>query len=151
LIDSKYNLISILEQQRQTIIIEAVTKGKNLNVKMQDSGIDWIGEIPEHWKIRRIKYLVNKMNRVAKEEHEVITAFRDGQVTLRKNRREDGFTFSIKEIGYQGINVGDLVVHQMDAFAGAIGISDSEGKSSPVYTVCAARNDKEVYLPYLCE
>lgn len=57
-------------------------------------------------------------------------------VTLRRNRREGGFTFATQEIGYQGIRRGDLVIHAMDAFAGAIGVSDSDGKSTPVYAAC---------------
>ncbi|MEU5594508.1 restriction endonuclease subunit S [Streptomyces sp. NPDC020298] len=61
-----------------------------------------------------------------------MTAFRDGQVTLRERRRTEGYTNAIQEIGYQGIRAGDLVVHGMDGFAGAIGVSDSDGKSSPV-------------------
>lgn len=65
----------------------------------------------------------------------VVTAFRDGQVALRSRRRTDGFTEAIQEIGYQGIRKGDLVIHAMDAFAGAIGVSEDDGKSSPVYTV----------------
>ncbi|HBR1848153.1 TPA: restriction endonuclease subunit S [Klebsiella quasipneumoniae subsp. quasipneumoniae] len=65
-----------------------------------------------------------------------MTAFRDGQVTLRTNRRTDGFTNSVKEIGYQGVRRNDLVIHAMDGFAGAIGVSDSDGKCSPVCSVC---------------
>lgn len=66
----------------------------------------------------------------------MVTAFRDGQVTLRSSRREEGFTFAVKEIGYQGVRKGDLVIHGMDGFAGAIGVSESDGKCSPVYSVC---------------
>ena len=62
----------------------------------------------------------------------VVTAFRDGQVTLRSNRRQDGFTNAVEEIGYQGVRSGDLVIHSMDGFAGAIGVSESDGKASPV-------------------
>ncbi|MGW2102473.1 hypothetical protein ACWCPX_33205 [Streptomyces olivaceoviridis] len=62
----------------------------------------------------------------------IVTAFRDGQVTLRENRRLEGFTNALQEIGYQGIRRGDVVVHGMDGFAGAIGVSDSDGKASPV-------------------
>src|SRR5690606_7657120 len=47
-----------------------------------------------------------------------------------------GFTESLKEIGYQGIRRGDLVIHAMDAFAGAIGVADADGKGTPVYSVC---------------
>ena len=50
-----------------------------------------------------------------------VTCFRDGMVTLRKNRRLRGFTEAIYEFGYQGIRKGDLVIHAMDAFAGAVG------------------------------
>lgn len=78
----------------------------------------------------------------------MVTAFRDGTVTLRENRRTEGYTFAQKEIGYQGIRCGDLVVHEMDAFAGAIGIADSEGKGTPVYTVLRARDEKQVDLHY---
>jgi type I restriction enzyme S subunit len=57
-------------------------------------------------------------------------------VTLRKNRRLQGFTEAIFEFGYQRIRKGDLLIHAMDAFAGAVGVSDSDGKCTPVYAVC---------------
>ncbi|MCY7690924.1 restriction endonuclease subunit S [Bacillus altitudinis] len=59
LIISKNKLIDLLEQQCQSIITEAVTKGLNPNVKMKDSGVEWIGEIPEHWGIKKIKNIAN--------------------------------------------------------------------------------------------
>ena len=104
--------------------------------KMKNSGVEWLGEMPEHWKFERGKWLFMKMERPAHDTDEVITCFRDGVVTLRKKRRTAGFTESIKEIGYQGIRIGDLVIHAMDAAAGAIGVSDSDGKGTPVYAVC---------------
>jgi type I restriction enzyme S subunit len=91
--------------------------------------------------MERAKWLFRKMERPVRPEDETITCFRDGEVTLRKNRRTEGFTESLKEIGYQGIRKGDLVIHEMDAFAGAVGVSDSEGKSSPVYTVCQPKQN----------
>ncbi|TZE82098.1 restriction endonuclease subunit S [Calorimonas adulescens] len=57
LIADKEKLIELLQEKRQAIITEAVTKGLNPNVRMKDSGIDWIGEIPEHWHVKKIKYL----------------------------------------------------------------------------------------------
>ena len=103
--------------------------------------MEWLGDVPEHWQIVRTKDIFNHRKEEALEDDEIVTAFRDGQVTLRKNRRTDGFTNSIKEHGYQHINSGDLVIHEMDAFAGAIGVSDSSGKSTPVYSVCYAKNE----------
>ena len=57
LIADKEKLIELLQEKRQAIITEAVTKGLNPNVRMKDSGVEWIGEIPEHWEVKRIKYL----------------------------------------------------------------------------------------------
>lgn len=111
----------------------------------KESNIAWLGEIPAHWDITRGKNLYRKMNRPVNDGDEVITCFRNGEVTLRKNRRTTGFTESLKEIGYQGIKKGDLVIHVMDAFAGAIGVSDSDGKGTPVYSVCQAKGEANNY------
>ncbi len=141
--------ISILEDYSKSVITEAVTKGLNPYVEMKDSGIAWIGERPKRWEIVRGKYILTLLSKSVKEDDGVITCFRDGEVTLRNNRREGGFTMSDKEIGYQGIDVGDLVVHGMDGFAGAIGISDSRGKGSPVLNVLDTIHNKKYIMYYL--
>ena len=94
--------------------------------------------------------LFSRQQRGVREGDGVVTAFRDGQVTLRSNRRQDGFTNAVEEIGYQGVRAGDLVIHSMDGFAGAIGISESDGKASPVvhcYTPSAGADAR--YYAYL--
>lgn len=141
--------IDTLEQYKRSVITATVTKGLNPDVEMKDSGIEWIGEIPVTWDIIRGKYLLKYLQKPVKEDDGVITCFRDGEVTLRSNRREDGFTMSDKEIGYQGIDAGDLVVHGMDGFAGAIGISDSRGKASPVLNVMDTKQNKRYIMYYL--
>lgn len=98
--------------------------------------IEWMGALPITWAVDRAKWILKKVDRPVRPDDEVVTCFRDGQVTLRKNRRTTGFTEATAEVGYQGIRRGDLVIHQMDAFAGAVGISDSDGKATPVYSVC---------------
>ena len=117
--------------------------------KMTARGVAWIGEMPEDWTVKRGKFTLKLLNRPVKETDDVITCFRDGEVTLRTNRRTDGFTVSVKEIGYQGIEPGDLVIHGMDGFAGSIGISDSRGKSSPVLVVCDTDENKRYIMYYL--
>jgi len=107
--------------------------------------IPWVDSMPAHWDVQRGKAVYKKLNRLTREIDEVVTCFRDGVVTLRKNRRTTGFTESIKEIGYQGIRRDDLVIHVMDAFAGAIGVSDSDGKGTPVYSVCESKADLNNY------
>ncbi len=116
--------------------------------KYKNSNNPWMGEIPEHWEIKRVKWILQREKREIRPEDDVVTAFRDGQVTLRKNRRADGYTIAIQEHGYQGIRVGDLVIHGMDAFAGAIGVSDSDGKASPVYNACTLKGEGNIW--YFC-
>ncbi len=128
-----------------------LTKTYEKYLEYKDSGIPWIGDIPKDWKVSRGKNLFKKMARKPLPNDEIVTAFRDGTVTLRKNRREDGFTMADKEIGYQRILKGDLVIHGMDAFAGAIGVSDSNGKASPVYSACQPlkKNSSKYYSSLL--
>lgn len=141
--------IDVLEQYKRSVITETVTKGLNPEAEMKDSGIQWIGMMPSHWDCIRGKYILKYIQKPVREDDGVITCFRDGEVTLRSNRREDGFTMADKEIGYQGIDVGDLVVHGMDGFAGAIGISDSRGKASPVLNVLDTEQNKRYIMYFL--
>ncbi len=117
----------------------------------KNSGVYYIPQIPSEWNVLKGKILFKQEKRPVNKEDEIVTCFRDGEVTLRKNRRLEGFTNSLKEIGYQGIRKGDLVIHNMDAFAGAIGVSDSDGKGTPVYAVCTPiREDaNQFYYCYL--
>lgn len=116
---------------------------------MRKSGIPWAENIPDTWKVRRGKTILTLLSRPINDDDEIITCFRDGEVTLRKNRREEGFTVALQETGYQGIEPGDLVVHGMDGFAGAIGISDSRGKATPVLNVMDSSQNKRYLMYYL--
>jgi len=119
--------------------------------KYKNIDLLWLKTIPEHWDLKRAKTMLEKVNRPVEDSDDTVTCFRDGVVTLRKNRRTTGFTESMKEIGYQGVRKGDLVIHQMDAFAGAVGVSDSNGKSTPVYSVCIPKSDiyNNYYYAYI--
>lgn len=115
--------------------------------EMKDSGLQWAAKIPKTWMVKKGKYFLNIQTLPVREDDGVITCFRDGEVTLRSNRREEGFTISTTEAGYQGINQGDLIVHGMDGFAGAIGISDSRGKATPVLNNLETAENKR-YMMY---
>ncbi|GAL85564.1 putative restriction endonuclease [Sporocytophaga myxococcoides] len=59
LISKKEELLKLLAEKRTALITKAVTKGLNPDVKMQDSGVEWLGEIPEHWEVKKIKFVAN--------------------------------------------------------------------------------------------
>ena len=134
-IRAKRKLIALLNEQKQAVIHRAVTGGLEPNVAVLERG-QFLGRIPTQWTMLRAKLLFQQVVPPIPEHAEQVTCFRDGQVTLRRNRRTTGFTNAIWELGYQGIAPGQLVLHSMDAFAGAIGVSDSAGKCSPEYVIC---------------
>ena len=138
--------IDTLEAYKRSVITEAVTKGLGKSAPVKDSGIPWIGMIPEHWKASKIKYEIFPVEKRTTERDGIITCFRDGEVTLRSKRREEGFTVSLTEHGYHGVDIGDLVIHGMDAFAGAIGCSDSRGKTTPVVHVCKTTGNNRFFM-----
>ena len=108
--------------------------------------LKWLGGIPHDWNLVKLKHLFSLVKRPVRPGDEIVTCFRDGTVTLRSKKRTEGFTNAVQEIGYQGIRAGDLVIHAMDAFAGAVGVSDSDGKSSPVYSTCVPISN-DIALP----
>ncbi|MBQ7384543.1 MAG: restriction endonuclease subunit S [Clostridia bacterium] len=141
--------ITQYKKLKQAIISHTVVSGIRGERGMRPSGIEWIGNIPQDWDILRGKVVLRILERPVEDNDGVITCFRDGEVTLRSNRREEGFTLSLQEAGYQGIEPGDLVVHGMDGFAGAIGISDSRGKGTPVLNVMDSTQNKRYIMYYL--
>jgi type I restriction enzyme S subunit len=105
---------------------------------------------PREWPRTPAKFLFRRVLREPRDEDGIVTAFRDGVVTLRSNRRVEGFTNALQEIGYQGLRRGDLVIHSMDGFAGAIGVSDADGKASPVVHAYVATSGADArYYAYL--
>lgn len=112
------------------------------------SRIPWVPRLPEHWRVERGAVVARPVRRPVRAEDGVVTAFRDGQVVLRTKRRTDGFTEAVQEIGYQGVCVGDLVIHSMDAFAGAIGVAEDNGKMSPVAHLYAPVDSDARYLAH---
>jgi type I restriction enzyme S subunit len=135
-IKAKRKVIALLNEQKQAIIHRAVTRGLDPSGPLSTDSIPFLDHLPARWPVFRAKLLFRQVVSPIPDGAEIVTCFRDGEVTLRRNRRTTGFTNAIWELGYQGITTGQLVLHSMDAFAGAIGVSDSSGKCSPEYVIC---------------
>ncbi len=103
---------------------------------LQQTDLAWLPTCPGHWRIVRPKTILRRMQRPVRLCDEVVTCFRDGEVTLRHSKKPLGIMESLQEVGYQGVREGDLVIHDLDAYAGAIGVSDSDGKTTPACAVC---------------
>ncbi len=151
LIEKKQRLVEALKTKIQDFADLVVTGHDDPHRAMRTVGSPWLRLIPDDWELKKAKHLFRQMDRAPLEGDGVVTAFRDGQVCLRSRRRTDGFTMAILEVGYQHICAGDLVIHSMDAFAGAIGVSEDDGKATGEYVVCTPRSQEanSEYFSYL--
>lgn len=113
------------------------------------SETEGLGSLVASWPVAPCRRVLERVKRNCDLNDPIVTAFRDGQVTLRSNRRVDGFTEADKSLGYQGVLPGDLVVHSMDGFAGAIGVSDSPGRMSPVVQIYRVPDGDARYVAYV--
>lgn len=87
----------------------------------------------------QFRRLFEPLSRPVPTGAEIVTAYTDGEVTLRSNRRLDGYHEAADLSGFQGVRAGDFVVHGLDILRGSVGVSDSDGAISAVCTVCAPR------------
>ncbi|MFF3854143.1 restriction endonuclease subunit S [Micromonospora sp. NPDC002575] len=124
LISKKMAILRLIEEKIDSRILHIVGESSLAN---PGSGLPTL-------PVRRV---LNKLSRPRPANGNMITAFRDGQVTARSLRRSEGYTLtSDVEPQGQGVEVGDVVIHGLDGFAGAIGTSEAAGSCSPVYHVC---------------
>jgi type I restriction enzyme S subunit len=135
LVDEQKRLIELLKEKRQAVISQAVTMGLDPNVPMKDSGVEWLGQVPSHWKSVRLKTLFRQEKRQGFPDKEVLSVYREFGV-IPKDSRTDNFNKTPEDLtNYQLVRAGDLVVNKMKAWQGSLGISGLEGITSPDYVV----------------
>lgn len=130
-------MIEELKAYKQSVITEAVTKGLNPNVPMRNSGIDWIGDIPEHWEVRRIGRLFrlrDEKNYKPMEEVQLLSLY-TGIGVFPHGEQEERGNKAVTVEGYKVVHKDDIVVNIILAWMGAIGVSDYDGVTSPAYDV----------------
>ncbi len=134
----KEEQIALLKERRQILIQQAVTRGLNPDAPMKDSGINWIGEIPAHWEVRRNFTLFKEMKNAGSAELPVLSVSIHSGVS-REELSEDENIRSIIKIedrsAYKEVLVGDIAYNMMRAWQGGIGAVHTHGMVSPAYVV----------------
>lgn len=121
-----------------------------IHSKMKDSGINWIGQVPQHWQVSSI----NKMTKVVSIKNhpaaELLSVYRDFGV-IPKSSRDDNHNRASEDLtGYKYVKKGFLVINKMKAWQGSLGVSNYNGIVSPAYIICKVnKNIKKEYLHYL--
>lgn len=140
--------IKSLKEYKKSLISECVTKGLNSKIlEFKDSGIPWIGQIPKHWEIIRLGYICNKLNRKIDENDEPLICSNKGQVAFR-DKNACGKMLSENHT-MQGIQVGDIAIHGMDTWHGAIAYSNLKGKITGVVHVCDSKENNKFIVYFL--
>lgn len=132
--------IDLLEEYKKSVITEAVTKGLNPDAEMKDSGVEWIGEIPKHWEIIRIGYILGEIDRrsiTGMEESlsvsQVLGVVPSSQIAVPST--------ASTMVGQKIVEPGELVLNKLKAHLGVCFVSNYKGLVSPDYAVYKA-NEK---------
>lgn len=134
--------IENLEQYKKSVITEAVTKGINPDAKMKDSGSKWISQVPEHWKMDKLKYNLVVHEVKGYGDKEVLSLYRELGI-VQKNSRDDNHNVTSEDTSkYKYVRKGDFVINKMKAWQGSVAVSDYEGIVSPAYYVYEFINKK---------
>jgi type I restriction enzyme, S subunit len=151
---SKRKLIELLNEQKQAIIHKAVTNGLDPNVRLKSSDLEWLGEVPEHWDIKRNKYFMKEISDYSKDgSEELLTVSQYTGITKRRDSQSDErnlITTANSLEGYKKVMIDDLVMNIMLAWNGSLGVSLVNGIASPAY--CVFRFGPEVeprFMHYL--
>jgi len=144
LIGKKRRQIELLKEQRQAVINQAVTKGLDPNVEMKESGIEWLGKIPKHWEVIKVKYLFSLVTEQApsNNDYELLSLYTEIGVKPRKELEARGNKASTTD-GYWMVSKGDIIVNKLLAWMGAVGYSEYDGVTSPAYDILRKNTDLE--------
>lgn len=134
-IKTKKKLIEALKEQKQAVINEAVTKGINLNVKMKPSGIEWLGDIPEQWDVRRCKFLYCEVDERSQYGEETHLSMSQKYGLIPNEELGERRLLSENYIGAKVCRKDDLVLNRLKAHLGVFALSPQLGVVSPDYTV----------------
>ena len=107
-----------------------------MEYKMKDSGIPWIGEIPEHWDVMRLRRVFSEAHeKTTDEEGQLLTLSQYTGISPKSEGKRVGMFEAESTVGYNIVHVGQFVMNIMLAWNGSYGVSDFEGIISPAYVV----------------
>lgn len=134
----KQQQIALLNERKQIVIQKAVTQGLDPNVPMKDSGVEWIGQVPEHWEIRANRTIFKERNEQGKEGLPLLSVSIHSGVSNEEIAEEDNVRGRIRiedKSKYILVKKGDVAFNMMRAWQGGIGAVSVDGMVSPAYIV----------------
>jgi type I restriction enzyme S subunit len=141
-IRAKQKLIGLLNEQKQAIIHRAVTRGLHPDFPLKPSGIPWLGDIPKHWEMRKLRQILTRKTERNQPSLALLSVVREKGVIKRDTENfEDNHNFIPDDLSnYKVVRVGQFAMNKMKAWQGSFGVSQFEGIVSPAYFVFDLRH-----------
>ena len=139
MLEGKQKQIELLAEMKQRIIADAVTHGLNPDVKMKATNIPWLPEIPEHWELRKMKYLFRERSEKNHPTEPMLSATQTHGVILQSKYSGRVVVVNTGFEGLKLVKVGDFVIH-LRSFQGGIELAHDQGIISSAYTVLSLIN-----------
>lgn len=148
---NKQKQIELLAEMKERIITDAVIRGLNPDVKMKETNIAWLPEIPQHWEIKPIKAILREYNEKTETgDGELLSLSQYTGVSRKRDAGKTGMFEAESTIGYKKVHPGQFVMNIMLAWNGSYAVSELEGIISPAYCVFDfISNDNRMYYNYL--
>ena len=133
----KEQQITLLNERKQIVIQKAVTQGLNPNVTMKDSGVEWIGEIPEHWTVKKLKYVLKERSERSKDGLEPLLMMSQVHGLVVRSEYSEKTEVAATTVGNKLVYKNDLVFNKLKAHLGVFfsSVHDFIGCVSPDYAV----------------
>lgn len=133
----KEQQIALFNEHKQIVIQKAVTQGLNPNVPMNDSGVEWIGEIPEHWEVKKLKYVLEERSQRSRDGLEPLLMMSQTHGLVVRSEYSDKAEVAATTVGNKLVYHNDLVFNKLKAHLGVFfgSVHDFVGSVSPDYAV----------------
>lgn len=144
-IEKKEKLITLLKEQKQALINEAITKGLDKNVNFKDSGIEWLGEIPQHWDILKLKYIAYLRNQKSNNI--------DFRIGLENIESKTGKFIPSSEVVFEedgiGFEKGDILFGKLRPYLAKVFLADRSGICVSEFLVLKIKSESNKFIKFL--
>lgn len=150
LINAKRQEIKSLVELKRSMVSSVVTRGLSQNVPMKNSGVKWLGDIPAHWEIVKLRKLLHPVSEKNHPELPLLSVVREQGVVVRDVEGKDANHNYIPDdlSGYKVVRKGQFAMNKMKAWQGSYGVSDYTGIVSPAYFIFDVSFDNLEYFHY---
>ena len=150
LINIKKKEIKAIDALKRSMVSHAITRGLTTDAPMKDSGVKWLGDIPAHWKITKLRQILHPVSEKNHPEFPLLSVVREQGVILRDvEDKEANHNFIPDDLsGYKVVRKGQFAMNKMKAWQGSYGVSDYTGIVSPAYFIFDIAFENLEYFHY---